>query len=77
MQMSRWTSGKIQKAIPNPAKDKESEGGSVSEKKICTSQGRTIQGSMLRSQFTAIFDNFGQKMAFFSKPNVMIKILHK
>jgi hypothetical protein len=33
-------------------------------------------GSMLLSQFSAIFANFRQKMAFFSKPNVMIKILH-
>jgi hypothetical protein len=29
------------------------------------------QGSMLWSQFSAIFDNFRQKMAFFSKTNVM------
>jgi hypothetical protein len=34
------------------------------------------QGSMLRSQFSAIFANFRQKMAFFSKTNVTIKILH-
>jgi hypothetical protein len=31
---------------------------------------------MLWSQFSAIFDNFGEKLAFFSKTNVMIKILH-
>jgi hypothetical protein len=30
---------------------------------------------MLWSQFSAIFDNFRQKMAFFSKTDVMIKIL--
>jgi hypothetical protein len=34
-------------------------------------------GSMLWSQFSAIFDNFRRtKLAFFSKTNVMIKILH-
>jgi hypothetical protein len=34
-------------------------------------------GSMLWSQFSAIFDNFPpKKLAFFSKTNVMIKILH-
>jgi hypothetical protein len=27
-------------------------------------------------QFSAIFDNFGEKIGFFSKTNVMIKILH-
>jgi hypothetical protein len=33
-------------------------------------------GPMLRSQFSAIFDNFRWKnLAFFSKPNVTIKIL--
>jgi hypothetical protein len=31
---------------------------------------------MLLSQFSAIFNNFGEKMAFFSKTNVMIKMLH-
>jgi hypothetical protein len=31
---------------------------------------------MLWSKFSAIFANFGVKMAFFSKTNVMIKILH-
>jgi hypothetical protein len=35
------------------------------------------QGSMLWSQFSAIFDHFWKnKLAFFSKTNVMIKILH-
>jgi hypothetical protein len=32
-------------------------------------------GSMLWSQFSAIYGNFLQKIAFFSKTNVMIKIL--
>jgi hypothetical protein len=36
------------------------------------SQGE--QGSMLGSQFSAIFPDFGQKMAFFLKTNVVIKI---
>jgi hypothetical protein len=35
------------------------------------------QGSMFLSQFSAIFANFRRKkLAFFSKTNVMIKILH-
>jgi hypothetical protein len=35
------------------------------------------QGSMLWSQFSAIFDNFSaKKLAFFSKTNVMIPFLH-
>jgi hypothetical protein len=34
-------------------------------------------GSMLWSQFSAIFNNFRRKkLAFFSQTNVMIKILH-
>jgi hypothetical protein len=33
-------------------------------------------GSMLLSQFSAIFANFRQKLALFSKTNVMIIILH-
>jgi hypothetical protein len=38
----------------------------------------THQGSMLWSQFSAIFDNFRQKkLAFFSKTNVMITIFAK
>jgi hypothetical protein len=40
------------------------------------SQIQGDQGSMLWSQFSAIFDNFRQKMAFFSKTNVTIKIFH-
>jgi hypothetical protein len=37
-----------------------------------------IQGSMLWSQFSAIFDNFRRgKMALFSKYNIMVKILQK
>jgi hypothetical protein len=35
-----------------------------------------VQGLMLLSQFSAIFANFWQKMALFSKTNVMIKLLH-
>jgi hypothetical protein len=33
-------------------------------------------GRWLWSEFSAIFDNFRQKMAFFTETNVMIKILH-
>jgi hypothetical protein len=32
---------------------------------------------MLWSQFSAIFDNFRQKIAFFSKTDVMINILYQ
>jgi hypothetical protein len=36
-----------------------------------------ILGSMLWSQFSAIFDNFRRKkLAFFSKTNVMMKLLN-
>jgi hypothetical protein len=39
--------------------------------------GFLYQGSMLRSQSSAIFTNFlGQKLAFFLKTNVMIHFLH-
>jgi hypothetical protein len=39
--------------------------------------GEGDQGLMLLSQFSAIFDNFRRKnWAFFSKTNVIIKILH-
>jgi hypothetical protein len=39
-------------------------------------QEKIVLGSMLRSQFSAIFGNFLRKKSeFFSKTNVMIKIL--
>jgi hypothetical protein len=40
-------------------------------------QNFTNLGSMLWLQFSESFDNFGEKMAFFSKTNVMVNILHK
>jgi hypothetical protein len=40
--------------------------------------GENSPGSMVWSQFSAIFNNFWRtKFAFFSKTNVMIKFLHK
>jgi hypothetical protein len=33
-------------------------------------------GSILCSQFYAIFDNFPPKMSFFSKTNVMLQFMH-